>query len=245
VASGALHAAEHLERHRGTGALSRGARSRLTTLQALLTGAGTLSLAGLIRFEFNGQYRRAILAKGLASLGFLAVALVGGPRSAVDYLVVAGLVACLAGDVLLSLPGQRGLLAGLTAFLVGHLFYLAAFAGLESPIRLPPMVVAVPTTVSVVVLGWLWPRLNGMRLPVTLYVTAITAMLLGAIAVASATPPTAGGMTLALGAGAFYLSDFFVARQSFVRRGIENSFLGLPLYYLGQYLIASAVGVLG
>jgi hypothetical protein len=41
---------------------------------------------------------------------------------------------------------------------------------------------------------------------------------------------------------AFYLSDLFVARQRFVAPAFANRLYGLPLYYLGQFLLAFSVG---
>jgi hypothetical protein len=44
------------------------------------------------------------------------------------------------------------------------------------------------------------------------------------------------------GAFSFYLSDIFVARQRFVTPSFFNRLAGLPLYYLGQFLLASTPG---
>lgn len=38
-----------------------------------------------------------------------------------------------------------------------------------------------------------------------------------------------------------WASDLAVARQAFVKRGLENTAIGLPLYYAGQLIIASNV----
>ncbi|HDP24776.1 MAG TPA: lysoplasmalogenase, partial [Deltaproteobacteria bacterium] len=42
----------------------------------------------------------------------------------------------------------------------------------------------------------------------------------------------------------FYISDIFVARNRFVKQEFINRALGLPLYYLGQFLIAFSLGQL-
>jgi uncharacterized membrane protein YhhN len=44
-----------------------------------------------------------------------------------------------------------------------------------------------------------------------------------------------------LGAVLFAASDLFVARDRFVRPGLANRALGLPLYYAAQVLLALAV----
>jgi hypothetical protein len=43
------------------------------------------------------------------------------------------------------------------------------------------------------------------------------------------------------GALLFYLSDLAVARDRFVRPGLANRLVGLPLYYAGQVLLALAL----
>jgi hypothetical protein len=37
----------------------------------------------------------------------------------------------------------------------------------------------------------------------------------------------------------------YVARQRFVKTGFVNRFIGLPLYYSGQFLLAFSTGLLG
>jgi hypothetical protein len=43
----------------------------------------------------------------------------------------------------------------------------------------------------------------------------------------------------------FLLSDLFVARQRFVYQTFVNRLIGLPLYYQGQFQIASTIGLMG
>jgi uncharacterized membrane protein YhhN len=44
-----------------------------------------------------------------------------------------------------------------------------------------------------------------------------------------------------LGAALFFASDLLVARDRFVRPGLANRLVGLPLYYAAQVLLALAV----
>jgi uncharacterized membrane protein YhhN len=73
--------------------------------------------------------------------------------------------------------------------------------------------------------------------PVTAYVVIISAMVAAAI---GATAAGATGLIL-IGAIAFYVSDLAVARNRFVAPGAINRYWGLPLYYLGQLLLAWSV----
>jgi len=50
---------------------------------------------------------------------------------------------------------------------------------------------------------------------------------------------------IGLGATCFYFSDLSVARDRFVQKGYINRLIGLPLYYLGQFLLAFSLGALG
>lgn len=44
-----------------------------------------------------------------------------------------------------------------------------------------------------------------------------------------------------LGALMFFFSDLFVARQHFVHKTVLNKWIGLPLYYIAQLLLASTL----
>ena len=70
-------------------------------------------------------------------------------------------------------------------------------------------------------------------------VLAIGLMMASAVA---CTAPTVQPTAIWLGAGLFLVSDLFVARQRFVAPGFVNRLFGLPLYYVGQLLLASTAG---
>ena len=70
-------------------------------------------------------------------------------------------------------------------------------------------------------------------------------MVTGAWAVFAGTSFSFGGRWFVLaGAFLFYLSDLFVARNQFIQRDFINRLIGLPLYYLGQFLLAFSIGLL-
>ena len=104
-------------------------------------------------------------------------------------------------------------------------------------------VIAATLVAAAIVLRWLWPRLGSMRIPVLFYISVITAMVVGGIAVSvhgTAVAPTAALLATA-GAIAFYASDLAVARDKFVVKDVWNRAIGLPLYYGAQLLIAWSV----
>lgn len=190
-----------------------------------------LAVAALLVAE---KANRPTLAwKTLASLGFMWAALGGGvPDATPGWLLVGGLALSMVGDI--ALVFERGFLAGLVAFAGAHLLYSGAFLGTGTrwATIIPTALIAAIAFMAVKrwLIGRVPPRLRG---PVVAYMAIITIMLV-----------TASGSTrliLYAGAALFYLSDLAVARNRFVAPGFENKLVGLPLYYAGQLLLASAV----
>src|SRR5205814_3110142 len=109
------------------------------------------------------------------------------------WLVFAGLLCSLGGDVWLLFP--RGFVAGLLHFLVAHLLYIAALVP-GGPWNAPVWALLAPfALVSLATLRYLWPHLGRERAPVAFYVSVIAVMGWRAAARASATstPPASGG----------------------------------------------------
>jgi uncharacterized membrane protein YhhN len=194
---------------------------------ALAVVAVAVCLAGHLWADAAGRAVPRAALKAGASAGFLAVAGLSTAGGRYGGLIAAGLVLSAGGDLLLLARARSAFLAGLGAFLLAHLAYAAAFAPAA---RVSVAVAAGLALAGAGVVRWLWPRLGGMRGPVVAYAAAITLMLVLALGVAS---PLARA-----GAALFYLSDLTVARDRFVRPGLANRVVGLPLYYAGQLLLA-------
>jgi uncharacterized membrane protein YhhN len=191
--------------------------------------------------------RDRVVTKTIASLAFVAVALLAtsdGKPLPDDYRmwITVGLAAGVLGDVFLLGKSSNAFLAGLVAFLIGHVLYVVACADLvpiQSWANHAGAYGGIPGAIGAGVLVWLWPRLGGMRIPVLLYVVTIIAMVVGAIAVYRAGAlPECNGKLLCAGAVLFFVSDLAVARDKFVSSGFINRAWGLPAYYAGQLLIA-------
>jgi uncharacterized membrane protein YhhN len=216
-------------------------------MNAALILAAAILLALLLVSERRGNPAFILAAKAPLSVLFILAALLqpwGNPGYAL--MLLPGLVFCLGGDVFLALTRPRMFLLGLVCFLVGHLFYTAAFLRL-SPVN--PWTwggLAACAVLSFAVFQWLRPRLGSLRGPVAAYVAVITLMAAAAFTVFGDGRIGLPGRTLVLaGALSFYLSDIFVARNRFVKPGIVNRLAGLPLYYLGQFLLAFSAGRIG
>lgn len=177
--------------------------------------------------------------KPVATLLLVAIVLRSAGASRYRAWIAAGLVASLAGDILLMLP--MGLFVpGLVAFLVAHLFYIRAFAVDGGGLRAPWLPGVPVLAAAVVVLAYLWPSLGAMRIPVACYVATISVMSWQAISRwwVRGTPDAAFA---AVGSLFFMASDSSLAINRFVAPFAGAGFVVLATYYLAQWgLTASA-----
>ena len=198
-----------------------------------------LGVAGVLLAQWQGQRAGTWVFKPLASAGFVLAALgVGATESLYGRVMLFGLLACAAGDVLLIFRSSRVFLAGIAAFLVGHLAFASAFVvrGVSAPTSLLAVLALVPFVRLVV--GWLRPHLEGpMKPAVFVYIAVISCM----VALAVGTHVREPSMLVLVGALAFFLSDLAVARERFVAPGFVNRLWGLPLYYGAQLLLAASI----
>jgi len=212
----------------------------------IIIGAALL-LIGLLFFENQENQRGKLPAKTVLSCLFiLAAVLQARPSPAYFYILLTGLLLCLGGDIFLALPGEKKFLCGLVSFLLGHVCYILGFfyvAGVNPWTRGGS---AVGVAVSGLVFFWLRPHLGSMLVPVIAYIVVITAMVIGAFTVFGDTGLHLTGRIMVLfGAVSFYVSDLFVARDRFLKTEFTNRLLGLPLYYVGQFLLAFSVAYVG
>ena len=181
--------------------------------------------------------------KPLATLCVIAWAAQGrSDDGLVKRWVVIGLVFSLAGDVALLWPVQ-GFLVGLVAFLLGHLSYLVALTRRVKFLASRPAF-GVWAIVAASVLASLWAGVPAdMRVPVLVYVTALSAMAAQATSVwlARRGQPDAGKWRIvAIGAALFVLSDAILATDKFVGGVPLPTLWNLSIYWLGQWFIARA-----
>jgi uncharacterized membrane protein YhhN len=206
-----------------------------------LTASLVLFAIACLVGEYIGVRWLVYVAKPAATITLLALAVLSPPSVSRRYraLVVAGLVASLAGDVWLMLPGDR-FVPGLASFLVAHLCYIAAFADAGGGWRGPGAALGVGL-VAGAILAVLWPGLGALKGPVVAYVLVIALMAWQALA----RWRRVGGASAALaaaGAIAFLASDASLAVRRFVADFPAGPVVVLATYWLAQYLIARSVG---
>jgi uncharacterized membrane protein YhhN len=198
-----------------------------------------LAVAGLLLAQWQEHRMAANVCKPVASAGFLLAALAAGALdSSYGQIMLVGLIACAAGDMLLMFDSSRVFLAGIGAFLLGHVGFAIAFLvrGVTPWAALVAVLVLVPF--GRIVGRWLSPHLEG---PMKTAVVAYIAVISGMVALALGTHVREPSLPILIGALAFFLSDLSVARNRFVAPGFVNRLWGLPLYYAAQLLLASSI----
>jgi uncharacterized membrane protein YhhN len=178
-------------------------------------------------------------AKIIASTGFLAVAILSGAlRSTYGKVLLAGLTLSFAGDAFLIGETQQAFLAGLAAFLLAHLAYVAAFAVNGINLRWLAGAALPVIGIAIGVAMWLAPHTPPeLSLPVRLYTIVISGMVIAAFG----TRGKGGSVLILVGALLFFMSDLSVAALRLVQTDFPSYVWGLPLYYAGQLCLALSV----
>jgi alkenylglycerophosphocholine/alkenylglycerophosphoethanolamine hydrolase len=154
-------------------------------------------------------------------------------------IMAAGLVLGLTGDVLLELGGST-FIAGLVAFLLGHVAYIVALSRAAG--RLAPLLLVPLAAYGGVMAAILTPHLGELAVPVSAYLLVICGMAWRASALADAR----GGWAWAALGGAllFLFSDTLIALDRFVAP-IQGARPAIMLtYWLAQTGLVAGV-VLG
>lgn len=161
------------------------------------------------------------IVKPAALASLLLFALTGSHPGA---LLAVALLLCLLGDVYMMLPGDY-LIAGLSAFLLGHCAYIA---DLQAPLtlRLACFAAVLALTLPVAARIVLSISAIGLKVGVIAYVCAIALMTGSAIA--------SGNLLASAGALLFLISDSLLAWDLFVKKFPRAHCLVMITYHLGQ-----------
>ena len=206
----------------------------------LAVSVTALGLLGCFYADRSGRKVFEYVGKPAASLAFLGLAFhtAGDSSSATTWAFLAALMLSSVGDVVLMFRTNTAFLAGLSAFLLGHLGFVVAFLlrGVDptwAGVTLPIVVLG-----AVPILRWLMPHVPGeMKAPVLAYIAVISSMVVLALGTHGHQP----ALGLVVAALMFFVSDIAVARQQFVVKDISNRLWGLPLYFGGQLFFAANV----
>jgi len=207
-------------------------QARLGVLAALMLACAALATASATL----GLQQLHYLFKPLTMAMAVVLVLHRGGSGPSLWLLVAALLASMAGDILLMLPGNL-FIPGLAAFMLAHLFYITLFRQQQAwfPNR-QALVLALAVGGSMLAL--LWGNLGGglLKAAVSAYVLVIS--LMAAQAIGRATTLQDKSATLvAVGACVFMLSDTLIAINRFLMPVPLASLWILATYYLAQMLI--------
>lgn len=216
----------------------------------ILALVGMLVQALFIAVEHKEKYVPAVILKGSAALLFCTIgltAMADAENLSFAKLIVTGLHFGALGDILLNLRfvfpkiGQKIFLAGVAAFLTGHILYLCAIIPLSSSL-IPCLIIGM--ILAAALLAWIFKTLTvklAFKIFGVLYIGAIVLMTAVAVGNVITAPSTAAWMH-AIGAVLFTLSDIVLIFNTF---GSEQKFsmriTNLSLYYLGQLMIACSL----
>ena len=163
------------------------------------------------------------------------------------WIIFAGLIFSLFGDIFLMLPGNW-FLAGLIAFLIAQVAYAVGFNTGGVQLQFSTVLVAIAI---IAVAGFIFIQLrNGLRasgndgliLPVAVYVIAISFMLWSASTSLfrddwQALP----AVLVTVGAAFFYFSDSVLGWSRFVSEIPNGNFVVIMTYHTAQFLISFGV----
>jgi uncharacterized membrane protein YhhN len=200
-----------------------------------------LASAALAIYGFERRRRwMEVVFKPLTTALLLAV--MGPPRSTFGGLMVASVVASVAGDAVLLRPEPAAFLVGLGLFLGAHVTYVVAFATVAAWSGASWAGLAIVAVATPLLLRTLWPGVAGLRAPVVAYAAAVSAMVVAAFSTLGS--PLPGAPLAAAGSLLFYASDSSLAINKFVRPIRHAGFFTLGLYWLGQLGIVLTASLL-
>lgn len=208
-----------------------------------LIAALAVTVPLLVRAENREAHWQIYFFKPLSTLLIIAVAALALGQDGADrhYTlgVLVGLVLSLGGDVALMFQQrQSAFLAGLVAFLLGHIAYTVTFHLFAAPSAVDLVSAVALLALAIPLYRLLAPGLGSMRLPVIAYFLVISLMVHQSIALLAGDVLGPERALLAVaGAVLFYLSDVVLAADRFWKPWRYNRY-SLFLYFGGQLLIA-------
>ena len=202
----------------------------------VVVGVACLALVGML---YANLHLPAAAAKLIASTSFVVLAVRSGAmESTYGRLILLGLAFSWCGDMFLTGQSQLAFLAGLSAFLLGHVAYVSAFIRHGYDRRWLLAVTIPVTALAIAVFSWLLPHTpSDLAIPVRAYVAVISLMVIFAYG----TRGRGGSILIVIGATLFFLSDLSVAALRLVQTEYPTYVLGLPFYYAGQACLALSV----
>lgn len=198
-------------------------REQLFFIALYVIAAGIYLLTQKRRFPFH----YLVKAAPIIILLFIAI----NADTTVRIWVMLALLFSAAGDVALSLDGERYFVHGLALFLIAHLWYVVAFGQTMAFQAASIIPLTFITLFALYLIRKLYPALGGLRIPVLCYIAVIIAM-----GVAASLHAPFSWLLIA-GAIIFMLSDSSIAIHKFLHPIPGRDFIVMSTYYVAQFLL--------
>jgi alkenylglycerophosphocholine/alkenylglycerophosphoethanolamine hydrolase len=186
----------------------------------------------LLAMDRVGIVRTVLKAIPMSTLLFLVLR---DMRGFARICLAGALIGSVCGDVLLDLPYASVFVFGLSAFLIGHLFYTVLFFRYAKSSDGFGKATVVGLVIFAGVMVWIFrditPTLFG---PVVLYIVVIITMSIGAFLV------PAENRLLFMGALLFIASDVVLAVNKFLFVIPYGRVINISLYFIAQFIIIMA-----
>ncbi|MEZ4826935.1 MAG: lysoplasmalogenase [Bacteroidia bacterium] len=167
-----------------------------------------------------------------------------------DLMMLMALLFSLAGDILLMFSGETWFIAGVGAFLIAQLCYISLFGltARSTPQHVRRVLVRKPWLIipfvlyGAVLVGYIFPSLEALLIPVLVYSTALVMMVLAAANRWKFTSYKSFALVFA-GAVLFMLSDSMIAVGRFGKMELPD--LLVRFWIMGTYMAAQFLIVWG
>ncbi len=154
-----------------------------------------------------------------------------GPK----WIFLIGLIAALLGDIFLLFEEEQYFLFGLSSFLIMQILYTATFIKNSF---VPSILKYICSIILLSLFGYymiiLWPKLEGMAIPVFIYSLVIVLMTISAM---MRNQRLSGYGWVVIGAILFIISDGFIAWIKFISPLAGGGLMIMSTYLIAQYLI--------
>ena len=196
-------------------------------------------LLELLFIYFNQSQLRWFTKPLLMPLLMLGFYIASFKRSGIFfYLILAALFLSWCGDVLLQMEGM--FILGLVSFLLAHICYIIYFIktgkGKQGVAQLKPLI-ALPVVLYIILFLWLlFPYLEALKIPVTVYGITIGTMLLLALNTKQKLQDKTSSLFIT-GALLFVISDSVLAINLFAYKHVALSLAVMITYAAAQYFI--------
>lgn len=205
-----------------------------------------LSVIEIVSLAFWGEslhkYIKSFLVPSLCATALLLLLDAKSDFKTVCFFVSA-MVMHTIGDIFLLFPGMNWFMAGLGAFLLGHIFYLLIFVKFIAGIRQSSLIfcILIPVIIVAFFITMLF-NLQGELMLLAVRIYASILLLMTSFGIYGMIKKYPYSTNLVVGAVLFIISDFIIALNSF--SGIDFLFRHVVVmitYLLAEVLLVSAV----